>query len=1069
MNNQQVYSRCDSEKLDALLLGTLSTEEATAVEAHLSECSSCAEQIQLAAVPGTSWNEAQSMLAFDEFDGPPSLSSLSSLFPVDLDNTSTADLLTREIRGWLDPTDDPQMLGRFAGYEIVGIVGHGGMGIVLKGFEASLNRYVAIKVLAPRLATNGSARQRFAREAQAAAAVLHENVVAIHRVDEFHGLPFLVMPYVAGISLQRRIDDEGPLQTTAVLRIGSQIAAGLAAAHHQGLVHRDIKPANILLDKGVERVTITDFGLARAIDDATVTQTGIIAGTPQYMSPEQAQAKPLDARSDLFSLGSVLYAICTGRPPFRAETSHAVMRRITDEGPTSIREINPGVPDWLCQIVAKLMSKRPEDRFDSANEVAELFEDCLAHVQQPTTVPLPESRLLLRKQSVSFTERTTTNFRKLGVIAMIAAFGFGLLGLFLLQSTTPPDISGKWTGEDWGQVVLEEKRTGQYDGTYTDTFGEEDGKLQLRWSRIEGRFKGTWREGKDRFGKISVRLVDDEIRGAWTTSKGSGINPGTPELADLLWIRSSAKDAATKAPAATKVPATVDSASEDQNLPQTQVKRRSYMLQFSGRHGTHLVIPKLRYDGSHPMTFEAIVMSLYGGSIIGDFNGSGLGLGVASGLCAFHVNDGRTANNGYASIKSRTRIRYRVSTGYEKPVHIAGVLDGSELRLFVDGKLQGSETIGKFNKSKFPFMIGADPGGQGEPTKFLNGIIDEVRVSKTARYGEDFAPPSTLDCDKHTMVLYRFDEGEGDVANDSSGNALHAKIHGARWVAVKESTETFGSQTTQLLRLFGAKITKKDGVITEILLAHSLITDADLAGIESIDSLERLTVFGCVNVTDRSFARLKNLPHLKVLNAAPSNITDVGVENLKGLKGLWFLSLNGTKVTDVGLKHLIDNSKIAVLYLNGTKITDEGLVFLEQMKDMHSLDLGATAVTDAGLAHLGHMSKLNQLHLSGSAVTDAGMEHVSRLSNISSLRLNNTSISDAGLVHLAKLPKLMDLQVLNTKVTQKGIDALKRALPNVTVRHDKFAATPLHRILLEHHLFDSRRAKRQNEHPSNRK
>ncbi len=167
---------------------------------------------------------------------------------------------------------------------------------------------------------------------------------------------------------------------------------------------------NILLNKGVERVTITDFGLARAMDDASVTRTGIIAGTPQYMSPEQAQAKPLDARSDLFSLGSVLYAICTGRPPFRAETSHAVMRRITDEDPTPIRDINPDIPDWLCEIIDSLMSKQADDRFASASEVAELFEDCLAHVQQPTTVPFPKRRLPLRASRTTVAGRKATNF-----------------------------------------------------------------------------------------------------------------------------------------------------------------------------------------------------------------------------------------------------------------------------------------------------------------------------------------------------------------------------------------------------------------------------------------------------------------------------------------------------------------------------------------------------------------------------------------------------------------------------------------------------------------------------------
>ena len=198
------------------------------------------------------------------------------------------------------------------------------------------------------------------------------------------------MPYVRGPSLQRRLDDKGPLAVVEILRVAVQAAAGLAAAHAQGLVHRDVKPANILLSDGIERVKLTDFGLARAADDASLTKTGVIAGTPQYMSPEQARGEPLDQRSDLFSLGSVLYAMCTGRVPFRAETSYGVLRRITDEEPRPIREINPDIPDWLGHIVARLMAKRREDRFQSANEVATLLEACLAHIQQPTAAPLPE-------------------------------------------------------------------------------------------------------------------------------------------------------------------------------------------------------------------------------------------------------------------------------------------------------------------------------------------------------------------------------------------------------------------------------------------------------------------------------------------------------------------------------------------------------------------------------------------------------------------------------------------------------------------------------------------------------
>src|SRR4030081_2580989 len=168
-----------------------------------------------------------------------------------------------------------------------------------------------------------------------------------------------------------------------------QTASGLAAAHAQGLVHRDIKPANILLENGIERVRITDFGLARAAVTVTQTQSGILAGTPQYMSPEQAAGETVDHRADLFSLGSVLYAMCTGRSPFRAESTVAVIRRICDGRARPVRDINPDVPEWLPDILEKLHAKDPADRFQSASEVADLLERHLAHVQQPAHAPRP--------------------------------------------------------------------------------------------------------------------------------------------------------------------------------------------------------------------------------------------------------------------------------------------------------------------------------------------------------------------------------------------------------------------------------------------------------------------------------------------------------------------------------------------------------------------------------------------------------------------------------------------------------------------------------------------------------
>jgi serine/threonine protein kinase len=373
------------EEVGRLLAGEIDAARTSELEQHLANCIDCRQRLEHQVGDDGWWNETESSLRSqhvatslrDTEDGPAFAASIGETH------------LRESVLDLLGPTDDPNMLGRIGSYEIVGLLGQGGMGAVFKGFDRSLNRFVAIKLLLPHLAASGAARKRFAREGQAVAAVVDDHVMAIHCVDQWQGVPYLVMTYSRGVSLQKRLSDNGPLEVREILRIGMQAAKGLAAAHAQGIVHRDIKPANIFLDQNVERVQLMDFGLARAVDDASLTRTGVLAGTPQYMSPEQARAEAVDHRSDLFSLGSVMHAMCTGHAPFRAESSYSVLRLITDKEPRPIREINPEVPEWLCMIIAKLMAKQTCDRFASAQEVAVLLESGLAHVQQPSTNPLP--------------------------------------------------------------------------------------------------------------------------------------------------------------------------------------------------------------------------------------------------------------------------------------------------------------------------------------------------------------------------------------------------------------------------------------------------------------------------------------------------------------------------------------------------------------------------------------------------------------------------------------------------------------------------------------------------------
>ncbi len=266
-------------------------------------------------------------------------------------------------------------MGRIEGYEVRRLIARGGMGMVFEAFDRALMRTVAVKVLAPEIAASEDARARFLREARAAAAVDHENVLPVHAVGETMGFPYLVMPFVNGVSLQARIRRQGALSIDELLRISTMTARGLAAAHERGLVHRDIKPDNILLEaEPGTRVWIADFGLARAAEDPGLTKTGVLAGTPQYSSPEQVDGRELDHRTDCFSFGAVMYAMATGEGPFQGEALIAVLRKIAEHDPTPPREQRPELPEDLEALIMSLLEKEPDKRPADAKTLVERLE-----------------------------------------------------------------------------------------------------------------------------------------------------------------------------------------------------------------------------------------------------------------------------------------------------------------------------------------------------------------------------------------------------------------------------------------------------------------------------------------------------------------------------------------------------------------------------------------------------------------------------------------------------------------------------------------------------------------------
>ncbi|HTG54421.1 MAG TPA: serine/threonine-protein kinase, partial [Gemmatimonadaceae bacterium] len=283
-----------------------------------------------------------------------------------------------------------------AQYELDREIGRGGMGIVYRARDRRLKRIVAIKVLPPELAFRGEIRQRFLREAETAAQLSHPNIVPIYSVDERDGLVYFVMACVEGPTLAKRLHDEGRIPVNDTRRILGEVADALSYAHARGVVHRDIKPDNILLDKDDGRAMVTDFGIARAIQegaDSRLTATGVAIGTPAYMSPEQAAGdREIDGRSDLYALGVVGYQMLAGRLPFQASSTPSMLMKHISERPQPVTSLRAETPPDLAQCVMTLLEKEPAHRFPNAGALSQ----ALRGDKSALPAPAPPSEIAYR-------------------------------------------------------------------------------------------------------------------------------------------------------------------------------------------------------------------------------------------------------------------------------------------------------------------------------------------------------------------------------------------------------------------------------------------------------------------------------------------------------------------------------------------------------------------------------------------------------------------------------------------------------------------------------------------------
>jgi serine/threonine protein kinase/tellurite resistance-related uncharacterized protein len=927
-----------------------------------------------------------------------------------------------------------------------------------------------LKVLGPGYAATSEARQRFQREAKSAASIRHDNIVQVYAVSD-RPLPYLVMEYIAGETLQDRLERTGPFGPAAVVRIGCQIASGLAAAHHRGLIHRDIKLSNILLDPGVdERIKITDFGLARLTDDASISHSGVIAGTPLYMSPEQIQGEKLDGRSDLFSLGTVLYTLLSGTLPFHGTSTLSAIMSVCESQPQPLQEVVPTTPVVLIELISRLHAKRPDERFQNAKDVFEALRLCdvspihtsPSRNTHPSESSLSASAATLPDDSLKPiagpSPASDTGFHALGnhgskarlklslAVTLLASLAVISATIFLASNqsefiieTESPEVSAR-LDDNHGLVVVD-RQTGR------------------RFPLIRG--------------KNQLPIGDYELE------------IFSPEGYEFTDPRIMVKRFGSAVATIRARPNIADKSSQD-TLPLT-----NHALEFISPRSC-VEIPTLRRANTGPFTVE---MYLNTKPQLDDRKVLGV-LFSLEGTAAYQLQreHDETIVSMERSWGKETFLRAKLDP--QSWHHVACVLDDREHRVYIDGVLGGQIPRISFDKAA-PFSTDNSTvtllGSQaflGE--KLFHGAdcyMDEIRISDCARYKESFVPSTRFESDENTVALYHCDESLGETLRDASGHEHHGTLVGAKWTLYADQTlspplpparDPHGELANYLIQHHEGfdctvlstgqarlEVRKAEQIPQEPFVIHSVSlrgsTNAEVKSVVDLaegrvpfrylflsSGTSRKPVSGAVlkelvrlpSLQNVGLARLSpfsiddlevlaQLPNLSLLNLEDAPFGDEVIRRLDRFPNVTQLLLNACGVTDEGLRPL-STSSVQRLYLLTPHLTDaacEILADVPQLEELSILDSGD--FTGKALNKLQNLP-LRFLHFHRTGLDDDALKSLKEFPQLESLALRNNGISDEGLPHLYSLP-LKVLLLDEPRLTEAAVQRLRDAQPNCQI------------------------------------
>ena len=955
----------------------------------------------------------------------------------------------KEAEGFAAPGFGPPAqqgeVGTLGPYRIVKELGRGGMGAVYAAVDTRLDRRLALKVMLPRYAADVEAKERFLREARAAAKVSHDNVVTIYEADERDGVAYIAMQFLQGLPLDQYLKKKGNPSLPQVVRIAREAAAGLAAAHRIGLVHRDIKPGNLWLEAPNGRVKVLDFGLAKPLDaDVELTKSGAIVGTPAYMAPEQARGLKVDHRVDLFSLGVMLYRLCTGRLPFQGPSTMAVLMALGTEEPTPVRSLSPKMPDRLAELIHQLLAKKPEQRPTSAAEVVKRLRE-IGEQMGRATAPDLENRPATSVPAAVSVPASDNPFADLTTEQKNESDNpFAEVGPARIEASRPRSIAVKSEAPPPKKPI---SRAALAAGFLLPALlvgiiiiiRTKDGK-QTKLDVPTGT-KVTIREEK---GEPVVNIDLDEKKSAPIEKTSVETEPkpalaamANPDFKAISWVLANG--------------GWVELQGNAKVWPGTPVPPEPTLMTVATFKGGKLNNDEL-----------GILVGCKALAVI-DFHAAPLtdqGLTRLSGCSVTRLALGATqvTNGGLGALKDLPKLEHLDLSG--SPATDRGLAVLQTLPTLKSIVLAGARVtdasvseVVKATKLSEIQLVNTHITGEGLKLLARHPALKVIRLHGN-KIGD--AGLKSLAAASNLTKLELIDE----AATPAGIDAFHAAVTGCR--VLQDGRLVHDGRTAPTTPVVDPDRRAADWALAlggKVWLngAEQPLTASSVLPVVRF-ALTGVEVKG-PKVTDETLAVLKDCRRLTRLRLTRTRVTNEGLAQLAHLGSLDDLSLMGAPVTDAVFDNLKD-CPITGLELNFTNISDEGMARVKRYKQLHGLGLSFSRVGDAGLEHLRGLKELRTLNVSRQPITakgvaalkdlpgldwvnlsatpldDAAMQQVAELRQVRLLVVRDMNITDGGLKRLHAATQFEEIILGGLKITETGVAALRAALPRCTVKFE---------------------------------